>query len=101
MSKEKNLKLLTIKNINPELYEKVTKGELNITDAYNEAKRIQLGLTEFRGTNTKKNEFAVDFKRIIQLHNPSPEQLVVEIKKAYPFTWKEFIKADPDNSGKK
>jgi len=92
MAIQKELKILTIKKSNPELYEKVIKGEMSIHDAYNETKRIQLGLSEFRGKNTKKKEFAVDFKRIIQLHNPSPDELVVEIKKAYPFTWKEFLK---------
>ena len=92
MAIQKDLKILTVKKSNPDLYEKVMNGEMSIHDAYNETKRIQLGLSEFRGQNTKKKEFAVDFKRIIQLHNPSPDELIVEIKKAYPFTWKEFLK---------
>jgi len=92
MANQKELKILTIKNSNPELYAKVVSGQISIQDAYNETRRIQLGLSEFRGQNTKKKEFAVDFKRIIQLHNPSPEELIIEIKKAYPFTWKEFLK---------
>ena len=92
MATQKDLKILTVKKVNPELYEKVMNGQMSIQDAYNETKRIQLGLSEFRGQNTKKKEFAVDFKRIIQLHNPSPEELIIEIKKAYPFTWKEFLK---------
>lgn len=92
MASPKDLKILTVKNSNPQLYEKVMKGEMSIQDAYNETKRIQLGLSEFRGKNTKKKEFATDFKRIIQLHNPSSEELIAELKKAYPLTWKEFIK---------
>jgi len=92
MPAPKDLKILTVKNSNPALYEKVMKGEMSIQDAYNETKRIQLGLSEFRGQNTKKKEFAVDFKRIIQLHNPTSEELIAEIKKAYPYTWKEFLK---------
>lgn len=92
MSKQSDLKLLTVKNINPELYKKVESGELSLNDAYNEAKRLQLGLSEFRGTNTKKKELSTDFKRMIQLHNPSIEELIIEIKKAYPFTWKDFLK---------
>ena len=92
MSNSKDLKLLTVKKCNPELYDKVVKGEMSIQDAYNETKRIQLGLSEFRGKSTKKKEFATDFKRIIQLHNPSSEELIAEIKKAFPLTWKEFLK---------
>ncbi|HUC79462.1 MAG TPA: hypothetical protein VMR70_01045 [Flavisolibacter sp.] len=88
----KEFKLLTVKKINPELYEKVMSGEMNIQDAYNEAKRLQLGLSEFRGKSTKKKEFATDFKRIMQLHNPTTEELVAEIKKAFPFTYKDFLK---------
>ncbi len=59
---------------------------MNLQDAYNEAQRLQLGLTEFRGKNTKKKEFATDFKRIIQLHNPSSEEFIIEIKKVFPLT---------------
>jgi hypothetical protein len=92
MASTKDLKILTVKKSYPKLYEKVMKGEMSIQDAYNETKRIQLGLSEFRGKNSKKKEFATDFKRIIQLHNPSSEELVVEIKKAFPLTWKEFLK---------
>ncbi len=95
MAKEKEMKLLTIQKLNPSLYEKVTNGEMSLHDAYNETRRIQLGLSEFRGTNTKKKEFAADFKRIILLPNPSPEELIAEIKKMYPLTWKEFIKENP------
>jgi hypothetical protein len=92
MATEKEIKILTIKKVNPELYQKVVDGTLSLQDAYNETKRIQLGLSEFRGKNTKKKEFSVDFKRIIALHNPSREELVNEIKRAFPLTWKEFIK---------
>jgi hypothetical protein len=92
MKSNKELKILTVKKLNPELYEKVMKGDMSIQEAYNETKRLQLGLSEFRGQNTKKKEFALDFKRIIQLHNPSPDELITEIKKAFPFTWKEFLK---------
>jgi hypothetical protein len=92
MPSQKDIKLLTVKKGNPELYDKVVKGEMSIQDAYNETKRIQLGLSEFRGKSTKKKEFATDFKRIIQLHNPSSEELIAEIKKAFPLTWKEFLK---------
>lgn len=92
MKSNKELKILTVKKSNPKLYEKVMNGDMSIQDAYNETKRLQLGLSEFRGQNTKKKEFTVDFKRIIQLHNPSPDELIAEIKKAYPFTWKEFLK---------
>ena len=53
------------------------KGDMSLQDAYNESKRIQLGLSEFRGKNSKKKEFATDFKRIIQLHNPSSEDLII------------------------
>jgi len=88
----KDLKLLTVKKADPELYQKVMDGQMSLPEAYNETKRKQLGLSEFRGTNTPKKEFATDFKRIMQLHNPSPEELVQEIKKAFPFTWKEFLK---------
>ncbi len=85
-------KLLTVKKLNPELYDKVMAGGMGLQDAYNEAKRQQLGLSEFRGKSTKKKEFATDFKRIIQLHDPTPEELVAEIKKAFPLTYKEFLK---------
>lgn len=93
MGKEKEMKLLTIKNANPSLYRKVMDGEMSLHEAYNETKRIQLGLSEYRGANTRKREFSVDFKRIIQLHNPSMEELLAEIKKAYPLTWREFLKS--------
>jgi hypothetical protein len=92
MAGGKELKMLTVKKGNPELHEKVVKGEMSLQDAYNEVKRVQLGLSEFRGSNSKKKEFAVDFKRIMQLHNPTPEELIAEIKKAFPFTYKEFLK---------
>ena len=92
MEKGKDLKLLALEKANPELHQKVLKGEMSLTDAYNEAKRLQLGLSEFRGTNTRKKEFATDFKRMMTLHNPSQEELVIEIKKAFPFTWKDFLK---------
>src|SRR5688572_20172920 len=91
MSKQKEFKLLTIKKENPDLYEKVMKGELDMHAAYNEVRKKQLNLSEFRGTNTRKKEFAVDFKRLIELHDPTVEELIVEIKKAFPITWKEFI----------
>lgn len=94
MEKGKELKMLTIQKNNPELHQKVLNGEMSLTDAYNETKRIQLGLSEFRGTNTRKKEFATDFKRIMALHNPTQEELINEIKKAFPLTWKTFIKAD-------
>ncbi len=80
MASPKDLKILTVKNSNPELYEKVIKGDMSIQDAYNETKRIQLGLSEFRGKNSKKKEFSTDFKRIIQLHNPSSDERFAEIK---------------------
>ena len=92
MAKEKELKLLAVQKHNPALYEKVMNGEMSIHDAYNETQRVQLGLTEFRGTNTKKKEFGVDFKRIIRLHDPTLENVIAEIKKQFPLTWKEFIK---------
>lgn len=88
----KEIKIQYIKSSNPELYNQVVAGKLSLQDAYNEAKRLQLGLAEFRGKNTKKKEFSVDFKRLIALHNPTVDELVEEIKKAFPFTWKEFIK---------
>jgi hypothetical protein len=92
MATEKEIKMQMIKKNNPELHEKVLNGEMSLTDAYNETKRLQLGLSEYRGKNTKKKEFSVDFKRIIALHNPSPEELIEEIKKAFPLTWKTFIR---------
>jgi hypothetical protein len=92
MAKEKELKLLTVQKLNPELYEKVMTGEMSIHDAYNEVQRVQLNLSEFRGTNTKKKEFGADFKRIVRLHDPSLEEVIEEIKKLYPLTWKEHIK---------
>ena len=92
MEKRKDLKMLAIEKTNPELHQKVLNGTMSLTDAYNEAKRIQLGVSEYRGTNTRKKEFATDFKRIMSLHNPTQEALVAEIKKAYPLTWKDFIK---------
>jgi hypothetical protein len=91
MATEKEVKLLAIKRADSAKYEAVVKGEMNITDAYNEVKRVQLGLNEFRGKSTKKKHFTSDFKRIIELHDPSPDELKAEIKKAYPFTWKEFL----------
>lgn len=92
MATEKELKMLSVKNANPILYEKVVNGEMSLQDAYNESKRIQLGLSEFRGKNSKKKEFSTDFKRIMQLHDPTFEELLVEIKKAFPLTWKQYIK---------
>ena len=92
MAKAKDVKLLTVKRENPDLYDKVMNGEISLYKAYNEIQRLKLNLSEFRGTNSRKNEFAVDFKRIIQLHDPSPAELIEQIKKAYPFTWKEFLK---------
>jgi hypothetical protein len=93
MAKEKEAKLLTIQRLNPALYQKVMNSEMSITDAYNEAKKVQLGLSEFRGTNTKKKEFATDFRRIIKLHDPSIEEVVDEFKRAFPLTWKEYLKS--------
>jgi len=93
MATEKDLKLAAIQQARPDLYAQVETGKMSVQDAYNEVKRVQLGLSEFRGKNTKKKEFATDFKRIIQLHNPRWEELVQEIKKAYPLTWREFIKS--------
>jgi hypothetical protein len=92
MATEKEIKMQSVKTADPVLYEQVVKGEVKLQDAYNEVKRVQLGLNEFRGKNTKKKEFATDFKRIIQLHNPSQEELIEEIKKAFPLTWKTFLK---------
>lgn len=92
MAKQKEYKLLTIKKADQKLYEKVMNGEMSLHDAYNEVRRVQLDLSEYRGTNTKKKEFIVDFKRIIDLHQPTPEELIAEIKKAYPFTWQQFLK---------
>ena len=94
MEKGKEYKMLYVKQHNPELHEKVIGVQLSLTDAYNETKRLKLGLSEYRGANTKKKEFATDFKRIIALHNPSQEELIEEIKKAFPLTWKEFINTD-------
>lgn len=85
-------KLLEIQKFNPGLHQEVVDGKMSVSDAYNEAKRLRLGLTEYRGTNTRKKEFATDFKRIMALHNPTQEELVTEIKKAFPLTWKTFIK---------
>jgi len=92
MEKGKEYKMLYVKQYNPELHEKVVAGQMSLTDAYNETKRVKLGLSEYRGTSTKKKEFATDFKRIIALHNPSQDELIVEIKKAFPLTWKSFLK---------
>jgi hypothetical protein len=93
MAKQKELKLLTIKKENPDLYEKVMSGKMSLHEAYNEARRKQLNLSEFRGTNTRKKEFSVDFKRLIELHDPTVEELITEIKKAFPLSWSDFIKA--------
>lgn len=92
MEPGKSSKLQAVKKINPDLHQQVVDGKMSVTDAYNEAKRIQMGLTEYRGTSTKKKEFATDFKRIMALHNPTQEELIAEIKKAFPLTWKTFIK---------
>jgi hypothetical protein len=67
-------------------------GEMSITDAYDEAKKIQSHLSEFRGPNTKKKQFATDFRRIIKLHDPSIEEVIDEFKRAFPLTWKEYLK---------
>lgn len=93
MAKEKEAKLLTIQRLNPILYQKVMNSEMSITDAYNETKKVQLGLSEFRGTNTKKKEFATDFRRIIKLHDPSIEEVIDEFKRAFPLTWKQYFKS--------
>jgi len=94
MPTSKQDKLDNLKKLNSPMYDLVVSGKMTITEAYNEAKRIQLGLSEYRGPNTKKNQFATDFKRIIALHNPSQEELISEIQKAFPLTWKQFIKLD-------
>lgn len=73
MSKESEIKLLTIKKGNIELYEKVVNKEISIQDAFNEIRRVQLGLSEFRGKATKKKEFSTDFKRMMSLHDSSQE----------------------------
>jgi hypothetical protein len=92
MEKGREYKMLYVKQHNQELYDRVMAGQLSLTDAYNEIKKVKLGLSEYRGANTKKKEFATDFKRIMTLHKPSEEELIDEIKKAFPFTWKEFLK---------
>ena len=85
-------KLDEVKDMNPDLYLLVIDKKLSITDAYNEAKRLRYGLKEYRGSGTKKKLFATDFKRIIELHKPSQDELIEEIKKAFPLTWNTFIK---------
>lgn len=92
MAKEKELKLITVQKLSPELHQRVLLGEMSVNDAYNEVKRAQLGLTEFRGPNSGKKNFATDFKRIVKLHDPTPDDLVSEIKKLFPMTWREFLK---------
>ncbi|RNL53142.1 hypothetical protein [Pedobacter jejuensis] len=92
MAKEKDVKLITVQKLNPELYEQVLIGKMSVNDAYNEVKRQQLGLTEFRGTNTSKKDFATDFKRIVKLHGVSLEEVIGEVKKNFPYTWKDFLK---------
>ena len=92
MATSKDSKLLMIKKHHPELHQQVVDGKMSITDAYNESRRLQLGLAEYRGTNTRKKEFATDFKRMMTLHKPTQEELIAEIKKAFPLTWKTFIK---------
>ena len=93
--KNKEIKLAEIKKHNPTLYSKVVNGEMKLQQAYNEVMGDINSTTEYKGRGTKgqnKIGLSKELDRIMKMYKPSLKELLDELKRLFPFTYKDKIK---------
>jgi len=93
--KSKEIKLTEIKKHNPTLYSKVMNGEVKLQQAYNEVMGDINSTTEYKGRGTKgqnKIGLSKELDRIMKMYKPSLKELLDELKRLFPFTYKDKIK---------
>ena len=93
--KSKEIKLTEIKKHNPTLYSKVMNGEVKLQQAYNEVMGVINSTTEYKGRGTKgqnKIGLSKELDRIMKMYKPSLKELLDELKRLFPFTYKDKIK---------
>ena len=93
--KSKEIKLTEIKKHNPTLYSKVMNGEVKLQQAYNEVMGDINSTTEYKGRGTKgqnKIGLSKEMDRIMKMYKPSLKELLDELKRLFPFTYKDKIK---------
>ena len=93
--KSKEIKLAEIKKHNPTLHSKVMNGEVKLQQAYNEVMGDINSTTEYKGRGTKgqnKIGLSKELDRIMKMYKPSLKELLDELKRLFPFTYKDKIK---------
>jgi len=93
--KSKEIKLAEIKKHNPTFHSKVMNGEMKLQQAYNEVMRDINSTTEYKGRGTKgqnKIGLSKEMDRIMKMYKPSLKELLDELKRLFPFTYKDKIK---------
>ena len=93
--KNKEIKLSEIKKHSPSLYKKVVDGEMKLQQAYNEVMGNITSTSEYKGRGTKgqnKIGLSKEVDRLTKMYKPSLEDWIEELKRLFPFTYKDKIK---------
>jgi len=94
IDKVDDIKLAEIQKYNPTLFLKVQRGEVNKVDAHNQVMEELLNVNERRGKGTKRTKIGLskEIKILDRRYKPTIKEWINEIKKLYPFTYKDYIK---------
>jgi hypothetical protein len=93
--KNKEIKLAEIKKHNPKLYQDVLDGKVKLQQAYNEVMGDINSTTEYKGRGTKgqnKIGLSKEVNRLNKMYKPTIEEWIKELKRLFPFTYKDKIK---------
>ena len=93
--KDKEIKLQEIQKHNPQLYQDVMDGKVKLQDGYNTVMMDLTKTREYKGRGTKgKNKIGLskELDRIIKMYKPSLSELLVELKRLFPFTFDSEVK---------
>jgi hypothetical protein len=93
--KDKEIKLQEIQKHNPQLYQDVMDGRVKLQDGYNNVMMDLTKTSEYKGRGTKgKNKIGLskELDRIMKMYKPSLSELLVELKRLFPFTFDNHIK---------
>ena len=93
--KDSESKLVEIKLHNETLYQYVLDKKIKLQDAYNLTKGEIEIVREYKGRGTRsKNMIGLpkEMDRIMKMYKPSLKELLDELKRLFPFTYKDKIK---------
>ena len=93
--KDKEIKLQEIQKHNPQLYQDVMDGKVKLQDGYNTVMMDLTKTSEYKGRGTKgKNKIGLskELDRIMKMYKPSLSELLVELKRLFPFTFDSEVK---------